>query len=49
MEQKDKIKVLVIEPEKEPYAKFIENTLKSLQDEVGGCIQPFILGRIRLQ
>ncbi len=39
MEQIDKIKVLVIEPEKKPYAKFIENTLKSLQGEVGGCIQ----------
>lgn len=39
MEQIDKIKVLVIEPEKKPYVKWIENTLKSLQNEVGGCIQ----------
>ncbi len=39
MEQKVKIKVLVIEPEKKPYVKWIENTLKSLQGEVGGCIQ----------
>lgn len=39
MEQIDKIKVLVIQPEKKPYTKFIDNTLKSLQSEVGGCIQ----------
>jgi len=39
MEQKNMIKVLVIEPQKKPYVKCIENTLKSLQNEVGGCIQ----------
>ncbi len=39
MEQIDKIKVLIIEPEKKPYVKWIENSLKSLQGEVGGCIQ----------
>ena len=39
MNQIDKIRVLVIEPEKKPYTKFIDNTLKSLQNEVGGCIQ----------
>ncbi len=39
MEQKDKIKVLVIEPEKKPYVKWIVNSLESLQNEVGGCIQ----------
>lgn len=39
MEQMNMIKVLVIEPGKKPYVKWIENTLKSLQGEVGGCIQ----------
>ncbi len=39
MEQIDMIKVLVIEPEKKPCVKWIENSLKSLQNEVGGCIQ----------
>ncbi len=34
-----KITVLVIEPERKPYVKEIENTLESLQREVGGCIQ----------
>ena len=34
-----KITVLVIEPERKPYVKKIENTLESLQHEVGGCIQ----------
>lgn len=34
-----KITVLVIEPERKPYAKEIENTLESLQHEVGGYIQ----------
>ncbi len=34
-----KITVLVIEPERKPYVKEIENTLESLQHEVGGCIQ----------
>ncbi len=34
-----KITVLVIEPECKPYVKEIENTLESLQLEVGGCIQ----------
>jgi len=39
MEQNNMIKVLVIEPGKKPYVKWIENTLKSLQGEVSGCIQ----------
>lgn len=39
MEQNNMIKVLVIEPKKKPYTKWIENTLKSLQGEVGGIIQ----------
>lgn len=39
MEQNNMIKVLVIEPGKKPYVKWIENTLKSLQGEVDGCIQ----------
>lgn len=34
-----KITVLVVEPEKKPYAKEIDNTLESLQREVGGYIQ----------
>ena len=34
-----KITVLVVEPSKKPYVKEIENSLKSLQREVGGCIQ----------
>lgn len=34
-----RITVLVIEPEKQPYAKEIDNTLESLQREVGGDIQ----------
>ncbi len=34
-----KITVLVIEPERKPYIKEIENTLESLQHEVGGHIQ----------
>lgn len=39
MEQNNVIKVLIIEPGKKPYVKWIENTLKSLQNEVGGIIQ----------
>lgn len=34
-----KITVLVVEPEKKPYVKDIDNMLKSLQHEVGGYIQ----------
>lgn len=34
-----KITVLVVEPEKRPYVKEIDNTLESLQREVGGDIQ----------
>ena len=34
-----KITVLVIEPEKKPYVKEIDNALESLQREVGGYIQ----------
>lgn len=34
-----KITVLVIEPERKPYVKEIDNTLESLQHEVGGYIQ----------
>lgn len=34
-----KITALVVEPEKKPYAKKIENNLESLQREVGGYIQ----------
>lgn len=34
-----KMTVLVVEPEKKPYVKEIDNTLESLQREVGGYIQ----------
>ena len=33
------MKVLVIEPEKAPYAKDIEGTLESLQQEISGYVQ----------
>lgn len=39
MNREEKITVLVVEPEKKPYVKVIENTLKSLQHEVDGYIQ----------
>ena len=35
----EKINVLVVEPEKQPYAKEISSGLSSLQHEVGGYIQ----------
>lgn len=35
----NKIFVLVVEPEKKPYIKQIDNTLEALQREVGGYIQ----------
>lgn len=37
--KRDKMKVLVVEPLKEPYIKEIDTGLKSLQNEVGGNIQ----------
>ena len=37
--EQNKIKVLVVEPGKKPYAKEIDPGLKSLQHEVGGYIQ----------
>ena len=39
MNKEKKITVLVVEPQKNPYIKEIDNTLKSLQCEVGGYIQ----------
>ena len=39
MSKEKKITVLVVEPEKKPYLKEIDNTLESLQSEVGGDIQ----------
>lgn len=39
MYRENKITVLVVEPERKPYAKVIDNTLHSLQREVGGYIQ----------
>ncbi len=35
----DTIKLLIKEPNKEPYIKEVENTLKSFQDIVGGYIE----------
>lgn len=37
--KQEKIRVLVIEPEKQPYVKEIDPTLSSYQAEVGGYIQ----------
>ncbi len=37
--QKSKLKVLVVEPDKEPYVKLIEPGYRSLQTEVDGTIQ----------
>lgn len=34
-----KIKVIVVEPNKEPYIKEVEHTLKNLQQLVGGLIE----------
>lgn len=39
MAKSNKITVLVVEPEKAPYVKEIDNILESLQHEVGGYIQ----------
>ena len=39
----EKISVLVVEPEKKPYAKEISSGLSSLQHEVGGYIQAVCL------
>lgn len=39
MSKETKITVLVVEPQKKPYFKEIDNTLESLQHEVGGYIQ----------
>ena len=37
--QKSKLKVLVVEPDKEPYVKYIEPGYRALQQEVDGTIQ----------
>ena len=39
--KQDKIKVLIVEPEKEPYVKEIDSGLESLQHEVDGDIEAF--------
>ena len=39
--KQDRIKVLIIEPEKEPYVKEIDSGLESLQHEVDGDIEAF--------
>ena len=36
---KKKMTVLVLEPEKAPYVKEIENSLEGMQSEVGGLVQ----------
>lgn len=38
----NKIKVLVVEPQKAPYVKEIENTLEAKQEIVGGLIEQLI-------
>ena len=38
-ERDSTIAVLIVEPGKEPYVKEIDSDLKSLQHEVGGCIE----------
>lgn len=35
----EKLKVLVVEPDKEPYVKLIDNDYRALQKEVGGTFQ----------
>ena len=35
----DKIRVLIVEPNKEPYQKKIPHTLKDMQKVVGGLIE----------
>lgn len=37
--KKKKIKVIIVEPNKEPYIQTIENSLKSTQTVVGGLIE----------
>lgn len=37
------MRILKVEPGKVPYEKDIENTLRSLQKEVGGLIQPIYM------
>ena len=37
--EKKTLSILVVEPQKKPYAKEIGGDLKSLQHEVGGYIQ----------
>ncbi|MCL2321839.1 MAG: DUF3846 domain-containing protein [Oscillospiraceae bacterium] len=39
----DKIKVLVVEPEKEPYLKEIDNEIKTMQKLVNGYIETVFL------
>ncbi len=39
MHRENRITVLVVEPERKPYTKIIDNTLESLQREVEGYIQ----------
>ena len=36
---KNKIRILVVEPNKEPYIKSIEHTLENLQKIVGGLVE----------
>ena len=38
------MRILKVEPGKQAYEKEIDNTLESLQEEVGGLIQPIYMG-----
>lgn len=42
------IKILVIEPHKKPYEKVIPHTLESLQEIVGGLIEPMYLDSVAI-
>ena len=37
---KEKIEILVVEPEKKPYVKKIDNSLQAMQEIIGGYIEP---------
>ena len=37
---KEQIEILVVEPEKKPYVKTIDNSLQAMQEVVGGYIEP---------
>lgn len=45
--KEDIIKIVIVEPLKNPYVKEVENTLFTLQNIVGGYIETFSLGNGR--